>query len=112
MALLPHPPILTFIHMEGCSACEKMKPEFEQLKTLLRDVAPTMRYRDVDLTKKQVAIVVAATPAFHLEFNDRGYGIDALQLIEKGKQDLNAEGVAWWVRACFSHYREWKANTR
>lgn len=92
-----HKPVLVMIYMQGCSACDEVKPIFQAFAAK----HPQLAYGMMDIDRAKVPFPVEYTPTMALKLPGGIYKIDPVAL---GK-DFSEAALSAWVQSCVRDYK-------
>lgn len=91
-------PLLVFVYMEGCGACEESKPEFQKFAQKYGD---RFQYGMIDVDKGKVPFPVPYTPAVALRLPRGMYHTDAVKL-----DGVTMGSLEKWCGQALADYRK------
>lgn len=91
-------PLLVFVYMNGCGACEDSKPEFQKFAQKYGD---RFQYGMIDVDKGNVPFPVPYTPSVALKMPKGIYYTDAAKL-----NGVTLESIEGWCRNALQDYKK------
>ena len=91
-------PLVAFIYMEGCSACEDAKPEFRKFAQKYGD---RLQFAMIDIDKAHLPFPVEVTPSVAMRMPKGVYHTDALKL-----NGVTMESLEGWCGRAMRDYKQ------
>jgi thiol-disulfide isomerase/thioredoxin len=91
-------PLLAMVYMQGCSACEEVKPHF---RAFAEKHPQVLQYAMMDLDKAKLSFPVEYTPTLVLKLPRGMYKTDPVAF---GK-DFTSASIGEWVSNALRDYR-------
>jgi thiol-disulfide isomerase/thioredoxin len=91
-------PMLVMVYMQGCGACEEVKPHFQ---TFARKYPTQFQFGMMDIDKAKLNFPVEYTPTIVLKMPKGLYKTDPVAL----KKDLTATTLEGWVSDAVRDYK-------